>query len=323
MSALPVSGRTPAERLAAAVHVRAPGIVKTALDRLSDADRTVAAKIVAARFVERCTAAAAAGDWSILTAFVDAACDRYAGIIGSDALFGAALDAVSATLRATVDPATGLAFERARFDVEAAIARPRRIARASSAHEAIDEIDVVLDDLLTQLDQSDALTAEHSRAVASWCGRLAKRLGSSKDEIVHLTRAGLIHDIGKVTTPPEILGAPRRLDDEEMSIMRRHAEAGAFIVQEVPLIRNLTPAVRSHHERFDGTGYPDRLRFEEIPYVARVVAVADSFNAMIGRRPYRPPLAPSVALERLVEGRGDQFDPDVVDAMIDVVTLRA
>jgi putative nucleotidyltransferase with HDIG domain len=323
MSALPVSGRTPAERLAAAVHVRAPGIVKTALDRLSDADRTVAAKIVAARFVERCAAAAAAGDWSILTAFVDAACDRYAGIIGSDALFGAALDAVSATLRATVDPATGLAFERARFDVEAAIARPRRIARASSAHEAIDEIDVVLDDLLTQLDQSDALTAEHSRAVASWCGRLAKRLGSSKDEIVHLTRAGLIHDIGKVTTPAEILGAPRRLDDEEMSIMRRHAEAGAYIVQDVPLIRHLTPAVRNHHERFDGTGYPDRLRFEDIPWVARVVAVADSFNAMIGRRPYRPPLAPSVALERLVEGRGDQFDPDIVDAMIDVVTLRA
>jgi putative nucleotidyltransferase with HDIG domain len=207
--------------------------------------------------------------------------------------------------------------------VEAAIARPRRIARVSSAHEAIDEIDVVLDDLLTQLDQSDALTAEHSRAVASWCGRLAKRLGSSKDEIVHLTRAGLIHDIGKVTTPAEILGAPRRLDDEEMEIMRRHAEAGAFIVQDVPLIRHLTPAVRNHHERFDGTGYPDRLRFEDIPYVARVVAVADSFNAMIGRRPYRPPLAPSVALERLVEGRGDQFDPDIVDAMIDVVTLRA
>jgi putative nucleotidyltransferase with HDIG domain len=323
MSALPVSGRTPAERLATAVHVRAPGIVKTALDRLSDADRTVAAKVVAARFVERCAAAAAAGDWSILTAFVDAACDRYAGIIGADALFGAALDAVSATLRATVDPATGLAFERARFDVEAAIARPRRIARVSPAHEAIDEIDVVLDDLLTQLDQSDALTAEHSRAVASWCGRLAKRLGSSKDEIVHLTRAGLIHDIGKVTTPAEILGAPRRLDDEEMAIMRRHAEAGAFIVQDVPLIRHLTPAVRNHHERFDGTGYPDRLRFEDIPYVARVVAVADSFNAMIGRRPYRPPLAPSVALERLVEGRGDQFDPDIVDAMIDVVTLRA
>ncbi|HTD38782.1 MAG TPA: HD domain-containing phosphohydrolase [Candidatus Limnocylindrales bacterium] len=323
MSALPISGRTKAERLAAAVSAGAPRIVRTALDRLSAADRTVAAKIVAARFVERCAASAAAGDWTILTSFVDAACDRYAGIFTADELFAAALEAVSSVLRTSVDPATGLAFERARFDVEAAIARPRTFARAAAAHEAVDEVDVVLDDLLTQLDQSDALTAEHSRAVASWCGRLAKRLGSTKDEVVHLTRAGLIHDIGKVTTPPEILGAPRGLDDEEMAIMRRHAEAGAYIVHEVALIRSLTPAVRSHHERFDGTGYPDRLRFEAIPWVARVVAVADSFNAMIGRRPYRPPLAPSVALERLVEGRGEQFDPDIVDAMIDVVTLRA
>lgn len=310
-------------RLAAEMNLRAPAIVKSVLDRLAAGDRTVAAKIVAARFVERCAASAAAGDWSILTAFVDTACDRYAGILTSDALFGAALEAVAAVLGSSVDAPSELAFEHARFDVELSLARPRRVARASNAHEAIDEVDVVLDDLLTQLDQSDALTAEHSRAVASWCGRLAKRLGSTKDEVVHITRAGLIHDIGKVTTPPEILGAPRRLDDEEMRIMRRHAEAGAFIVQEVPLIRNLTPAVRSHHERFDGNGYPDRLRFEQIPHVARVVAVADSFNAMIGRRPYRPPLAPSVALERLVEGRGDQFDPEIVDAMIDVVTLRA
>ena len=133
----------------------------------------------------------------------------------------------------------------------------------------------------------------------------------------------MIHDIGKVTTPAAILGAPRRLTDGEMQIMRQHAEAGAVIVAEVPLIANLIPAVRNHHERFDGSGYPDRLKWEAIPRVARIVAVADSFNAMIGRRPYRPPLAPSAALERLVEGRGDQFDPDIVDAMIDVVTNKA
>ena len=105
--------------------------------------------------------------------------------------------------------------------------------------------------------------------------------------------------------------------------MRGHSAAGAAIVAEVPLIANLVPAVRSHHERFDGTGYPDRLKFEAIPREARIVAVADAFNAMIGRRPYRPPLAPSVALEQLVQGRGTQFDPDIVDAMIDVVTHRA
>jgi putative nucleotidyltransferase with HDIG domain len=322
MSALP-SMRTPdGERLAAAVRVRAPSIVKTTLDRLAPADRTVAAKIVAARFVERCAMSAATADWSIVSAWTDTTCQRYAGILSTHQLIGAALDGVSRALELAADDGSGRAFERARSDVEAIVARPRAIA-GTPQHEAVDEIDVVLDDLLTQLDQSDVLTAEHSRAVSSWCSRLAKRLGSSKDEILHLGRAGLIHDIGKVTTPAAILSAPRRLDEAEMTVMRRHAEAGAMIVREVPLIAHLVPAVRNHHERFDGTGYPDRLKWEAIPRVARIVAVADSFNAMIGRRPYRPPMAPSAALEQLLAGRGDQFDPDIVDAMIDVVSNPA
>ncbi len=189
--------------------------------------------------------------------------------------------------------------------------------------EAIDEIDVVLDGLLVKLDQADVLTAEHSRAVASWCGRLAKQLGGSKSDVLHLTRAGLIHDIGKVTTPAAILTAPRSLTEDEFAVMKQHSAEGEKIVLGVPLIANLAPAVRSHHERFDGAGYPDGLRGEQIPDVARIVAVADCFNAMIGRRPYRPPLAPSVAMERLVEGRGSQFDPDIVDAMVEVLTARA
>jgi putative nucleotidyltransferase with HDIG domain len=323
MSALPSARRAHKTRLALAVNARAPGIVSGALDRIRPAERTVAAKVIATRFVERCAASAAEGDWEIVAAWVDTACARYAGILSTHEIFAAALDGVAATLALSADARTRHAFEQARGGVEAVIARPRAVARPAPGREAVDEIDVVLDGLLTRLDQSDTLTAEHSRAVASWCARLAKRLGASKEEIVHLTRAGLIHDIGKVTTPAEILGAPRRLSDEEMTIMRRHAEAGALIVQDVPLIANLVPAVRNHHERFDGRGYPDGLKYEAIPHVARIVAVADSFNAMIGRRPYRPPLAPSAALERLVEGRGDQFDPDIVDAMIDVVTNKA
>ena len=323
MSAQPAFRRANGSRLAAAVNRSAPQIIASALARLGPGERTVAAKVVATRFVERCAASAAAGDWGIVTGWVDGACARYAGILSTHEIFAAALDGVAALLALAADEPTRRTFELARESVEAVIARPRAVARAAPGHEAVDEIDVVLDGLLTKLDQSDTLTAEHSRAVASWCARLAKRLGASKDEIVHLTRAGLIHDIGKVTTPAEILGAPRRLSDDEMSVMRKHAEAGALIVADVPLIANLVPAVRSHHERFDGRGYPDGLKFEAIPRVARIVAVADSFNAMIGRRPYRPPLAPSTALERLIEGRGDQFDPDIVDAMIDVVTNKA
>ena len=154
------------------------------------------------------------------------------------------------------DEAVNRAFASARREIEEVIGRPRAVV-GPEHHEAVDEIDVILDDLLSQLDQSDVLTAVHSRTVLSWCSRLATRLGSSKEQIVHLSRAGLIHDIGKVTTPLEILTAPRALTDEEFAVMRHHAEAGAMIVREIALIENLTPAVLSHHERFDGRGYPE------------------------------------------------------------------
>ena len=296
-------------------------IAHAAVGRLAPAERTVGMKIVAARFVERCAASAAAADWSLLTSWVDTACERYGGALPAAEVIASAMDGVSRSIERSGDRRTSRAFAGVRTELQALLTRPR--ARPAASHEAVDEVDVVIDGMLSQLDQADVLTAEHSRAVASWCTRLGKRLGSSKSEIVHLGRAGLIHDIGKVRTPVAILNAPRRLDDDEMTIMRDHARAGAEIVEGVPLIVDLVPAVRSHHERFDGTGYPDRLRWEKIPRVARIVAVADSFNAMIGRRPYRPPLAPSAALEQLVAGRGDQFDPEIVDAMIDVVTNRA
>ncbi len=309
------------ERLAASIGVRGPGIVKAAIDRLAPADRTVGAKILATRLVQRCAGAVASGEWTRLSEWVDTTCDRYAGVVPTESVIAAALDGVSRAFTLSADELSDRAFRRARADVDAILAKQRTVANAAS-REAVDEIDVVLDGLLLKLDQADVFTAEHSRAVASWCARLAKTLGGSKDDVLHLTRAGLIHDIGKVTTPASILTAPRGLTEEEYAVMRRHSAEGEKIVLEVPLIANLAPAVRSHHERFDGAGYPDNLRGEAIPHVARIVAVADSFNAMIGRRPYRPPLAPSVALERLVEGRGGQFDPEIVDAMIQVVTAR-
>jgi putative nucleotidyltransferase with HDIG domain len=299
---------------AAELRARTLEIARSAVARLGRADRTLAAKMIALRFVERTAASLASGDPKLLCAWVDRACERYAGIVPADEAIAAALDVIART--------HGGAAARVRAEVQPILTRPR-LVKAPARHEAVDEVDVVLDRLLTELHQSDVLTAEHSRAVSSWCARLGKRLGLEKSEIVRVTRAGLIHDIGKVTTPPEILGAPRRLDDEEMSIMRRHAEEGAAIVARIPLVANLVPGVRSHHERFDGSGYPDGLRRAAIPDVARVVAVADAFNAMIGRRPYRAPLAPSEALQRLVEGRGNHFDPDVVDAMVDIVTSRA
>ncbi len=305
------------ERFAQALSSRLRELASAALGRVGPAERTVAGEILAMRFVERFAASAADGDWLRLYGWVDASCQRYAGIVPVGALVGSTVD----VLETQGGAGAAVDWKRVRGEVERLAAKPR-LVRDPARHEAIDEIDIAIDDLMTRLDQSDVLTAEHSRAVSSWCARLAKRLALSKADTVHLTRCGLVHDIGKVTTPNEILNAPRRLADAEMAIMRHHAEAGAAIVAEIPLVAHLLPAVRNHHERVDGDGYPDRLGGGDIPIAARIVSVADAFNAMIGRRPYRPPLAPSIALERLIESRGTQFDPDIVDAMIDVVTNR-
>ena len=308
------------ERLAGALRERTREFATAALDAIAPAHRTVAAEILAMRFVERFAASVAVADWTRLLTWVDASCERYAGIVPVPAIVGAAAAIVTEMLDRT--PGVGLAAAEAdlvRAEVERLAARPRLI-RDAARHEAIDEIDVALDDLITRLDHADALTAEHSRAVSAWCARLAARLALARHDAVHVARSGLVHDVGKIMTPTAILNAPRSLTEEEMTIMRGHAEAGARIVSEVPLVAHLTPIVRGHHERFDGRGYPDGMSGGAIPTAARIVAVADAFNAMIGRRPYRPPFSPAVALERLEAARGTQFDPIVVDAMIDVVT---
>lgn len=196
--------------------------------------------------------------------------------------------------------------------------RIRKQPPPESPH-AIDEVDARINDLVAQLETADLLTAEHSRAVGSWCARLGRRLGLGEDEVTLLTRCGLLHDIGKLKIPKEILNAPRALSAGEWKAIRAHATAGEAIAKKEPVLRQMLPAIRSHHERYTGGGYPDDLRGRWIPFVARVVTVADCFNAMIGRRPYRPPLSPSFALEELRRNRGTQFDPDVVDAMQDVV----
>jgi len=306
-------------RLCLALNARIHDIASNALDTIAPLYRTVAAEIIVMRFVERFAAAVASANWVPLLAFVESCCQRYAGILPVAALMSVALDATCEVIGDV--PNAGVAHSelaRLRADIEHLTARPRLVE--TTHREAIDEIDVALDDLMTRLDQSDELTAEHSRAVSAWCARLAERLSLSKQATIEIARSGLIHDIGKISTPLEILNAPRRLTTDEFVVMQRHAVDGAELIATLPLVSHLLSAVRNHHERIDGRGYPDGLAGAHIPSSARIVCVADAFNAMIGRRPYRAPLAPAVALERLVEGRGTQFDPIVVDAMVDVVT---
>ena len=205
-------------------------------------------------------------------------------------------------------------------DVRRQVAAYRRPAPA--VKRLVEDVDATIAALFERLETAAPLMGEHSRAVSAWCSRLGRVLGMSEDEITFVSRAGLIHDIGKMRTPPEILDAPRQLSKDEWVIMQDHAAEGARIVAGVPVLRGFVPIVRGHHERLDGRGYPDGLRLGAIPLAARIVSVADSFNAMIGRRPYRPPLSPLEALSELERNGDTQFDPEVVEAMARIVLGR-
>jgi HD-GYP domain-containing protein (c-di-GMP phosphodiesterase class II) len=284
----------------------------------------VGLELTALSFAERFADAIAGGDWSILLKWVDGICEKYPDM----AVIPRLLSAATSTIAGAVSELNvGLANRTSELDVvaeeiERIIRRPRAPA-ALVATDTLDEIDVVLGELVSRLEASDPLTAEHSRAVSVWCARIAKRMSLSRTETTYISRCGLIHDIGKMTTPPEILMAPRRLTAPEMNVMRRHAEDGGAIITAIPLLAQHTPAVRGHHERLDGRGYPDGLTAAKIPLAARIVSVADSFNAMIGNRPYRQPMRPATALNELQQHAGTQFDPDVIEAMNDVLTKRS
>ncbi|MCE7874904.1 HD-GYP domain-containing protein, partial [bacterium CPR1] len=137
-----------------------------------------------------------------------------------------------------------------------------------------------------------------------------------------MIRAGLLHDIGKVRIPPEILYKPGRLTEEEYNIMKMHPIYGEQILYPIASLRHLCPAVRGHHERWDGKGYPDGLKEEEIPYPARIIAVADVFDALAAARPYKPGMEIEKVRGILLEGRGTHFDPELLDGFMRVLDRR-
>jgi putative nucleotidyltransferase with HDIG domain len=175
----------------------------------------------------------------------------------------------------------------------------------------------IIDGVLAMLKARDEATCAHSQATGAWCRRLCEAMGLSAATTDTIVKAAVLHDIGKIATPDEILFKAGPLDATEWAIMQRHAQFGADILAELPALAPYAHIVRSHHERWDGKGYPQGLKGEQIPFEARVVAVADAFHAMISNRPYRAAIAQREAIEILREGRGTQWDAEVVDAMID------
>jgi diguanylate cyclase (GGDEF)-like protein len=157
---------------------------------------------------------------------------------------------------------------------------------------------------------------EHSANVAQLAVRVARRLGIHGEQLDEIGRGAELHDVGKVGIPDAILNKPASLNTDEWNFIRQHTILGERILSAAPAMRPVAQIVRSTHERWDGRGYPDGLRGEEIPLAARLVAVCDAYHAMIANRAYRPALGHRIALRELRAGAGTQFDPAVVDAFL-------
>lgn len=173
------------------------------------------------------------------------------------------------------------------------------------------------------VEERDAYTAGHSARVARYASMLAEQMQLSIEEQNSVYQSGLLHDIGKISTPEAILLKPGVLSAEEMSIMQEHPRSSERIITQVTFLRPFAKAVLHHHERFDGQGYPDGLMGEAIPLQARILAVADAFDAMTTRRHYRKQLEIKEALDELLREAGKQFDPVVVEnALVRFAALK-
>ena len=172
-----------------------------------------------------------------------------------------------------------------------------------------------LESLVTALDVRDQETRGHSVRVATHSLDLARMLGIySEEELATVYRGALMHDVGKIGVPDAILLKPAKLTDEEWEFMRRHSALGYRILAQVPYLRPAAKIVLAHHERWDGDGYPRRLKGENIPFGARIFALADTYDAIISDRPYRKGQTPDAALQEILRCAGSQFDPKVVEA---------
>ena len=165
----------------------------------------------------------------------------------------------------------------------------------------------------------DAYTNGHSHRVAKYTALLAKKLGKSPEEVTKMHRIALLHDIGKISIPDNILNKPGRLTDEEFAVMKTHSQRGYDILKEISIAPELAEGAGFHHERQDGRGYPNGLNKDEIPEVAQIIAVADTFDAMFSTRPYRKKMPLPDIIAELRRCSGTQLTETVVQALLSLI----
>lgn len=169
------------------------------------------------------------------------------------------------------------------------------------------------------VEAKDSYTRGHSDRVSEYSVLIGEKLGLPAEQIKTLRIGGLFHDIGKIGIPDSILLKPAKLTDEEYSQIKNHPSIGAHILGSAAIFQDIIPIVKHHHERYDGNGYPSRLKGEEIPYLARIAAVADTFDAMTSRRSYRGPIDIEHVKEEIKRCEGTQFDPQIAEVFIEIL----
>ena len=170
------------------------------------------------------------------------------------------------------------------------------------------------------IDLRDSYTSRHSDSLAELAELLAKHVQPHKRFVNDCRMAGYLHDLGKLLVPRGILNKPERLTDEEFMLVREHPAAGSEIIGDIGSLRHLASGIHSHHERWDGKGYPDHLRGEEIPFIGRILAICDSYHAMISRRAYKDVMNPCEALAEIIRCAGSQFDPVLANAFVKMMS---
>lgn len=169
------------------------------------------------------------------------------------------------------------------------------------------------------VEAKDSYTRGHSDRVADYSVLIGKELNLPENDLKTLRIGGLFHDIGKIGVPDSIIQKDAKLTDEEYSEIKNHPSIGAHILSSAAIFKDIIPIVKHHHERYNGRGYPGQLEGENIPYLARIAAVADSFDAMTSRRTYRAPLPIDYVISEIEKCKGTQFDPQIADVFLDIL----
>ncbi|MBW2002022.1 MAG: HD domain-containing protein [Deltaproteobacteria bacterium] len=198
-----------------------------------------------------------------------------------------------------------------------------QVAVALSNAQLIEELESLNWGTLTALartvDAKSPWTAGHSERVTKIALKIGQVMGLTPSELENLNRGGLLHDIGKIAVPVSILDKPGKLTEEEYQIIQEHSSIGARILEPIDAYVSVIPMVLQHHEHFNGKGYPDGVAGEDISLGARILAVADVFDAITSERPYRKEMDLEVALKIIKQESGEQFDPKVVQAFLEVI----